>query len=456
MRLDGDRLAGLASALAGDAGTAARLIAEVEVLAPSARHVQDGVEGPDGSQRTLLVQRLLRRTPKDQYPVVVSEDDQQEVPEPLRAVQRQIVRLDPLPRAVLVLRHLEHLTVPEIAQLTERSAAVVNRALAAATTAVPAEPYLVEQAMATAPRPERWQVQAAAAAFDLRRRRTRSRGVLAALVAVALVAAAVVLPPLLQPDPYTRGRGDWVYSLTLPAGVAFEVAGRSLTPTEEVLVADRISPDGLRCSVTVTTTEQPTPAPSGRSTKVGHRTARFVEDGSLWWSLGPRASAAAECEQEEVADRTLLELARLVRPGPVAVLLPFTLPGILDGQQVNRIYDFEQFHGVSIGPSGTDETSSDAVLVAVPTFFPMPEDRRPRTVDVNGALGTVIRDSDGQWVCWPTSGQHACVGSFNQAQRPPDATRQLGRLTTVARGVRLAPDLGDRTTWFDARKALGR
>lgn len=456
MRLDGDTLTGLAGALAGDAGTAARLIAEVEVLAPSTREVADGVDGPDRAQRALLVQRSLRRTPKDQHPVVVPEPDQQEVPEPLRAVQRQIARLEPLPRAVLVLRHLEHLTVPEIAQLTERPPAVVNRALAAATTAVPEEPYLVEQALAAAPRPERWQVQAATAAFHRRRRRRRSRGVLAALVAVALVAAAVVLPPLLEPDPYTRGRGEWVYSVTLPADVAFEVAGRSLTPTEEVLVADRVGPDGLRCSVTVTTAEQPTPAPSGRSTKVGHRTARFVEDGSLWWSLGPRASAAVECEQEEVAGRTLLELARLVRHGPVPVLLPFTLPGILDEHQVNRVYDFEQFHGASIAPSGTDETSSDAVLVAVPTFFPMPEDRRPRTVDVNGTLGTVIRDNDGQWVCWPTSGQHACVGSFNQAQRPPDATRQLGRLTTVARGVRLAPDLGDRATWFDAREALPR
>lgn len=471
MRYDGDTLAGLASALSRDAGTAARLLAEVEVLAPSAgtpgsgRDAQDGFDGPGGAWRALLVQRALRRPPRDEQSAVLTEDDQPaglteadqpEVPEPLRAVQREIARLEPLPRAVLVLRHLEHLTVLEIAQLTERSPAVVNRALAAARTAVPAEPYLVEQALAAAARPEPWQVQAAAAAFHRRRRRTRSRGVLAALVAVALVAAAVVLPPLLEPDPYTRGRGEWVYSVTLPPDVAFEVAGRSLTPTEEVLVADRVGSDGLRCNVTVTTAEQATPAPSGRSTKVGYRTARFVEDGGLWWSLGPRASAVAECEQAGVTDRTLLELARLVRSGPVPVLLPFSLSGLLDGQQVNRVYDFEQFHGTSFAPSGADETSGDGVLVAVPTNFSMPEDRRPRTVDVNGALGTVIRDNDGQWVCWPASGQHACVGSANQAQRPPDATRQLGRLTRMARAVRIAPDLRDRATWFDAREALPR
>lgn len=470
MRHHGDALAGLASALSRDAGTAARLVAEVEVLAPSAgtpgsgREAQDGVPGPGGAWRALLVQRALRRPPKDEQaavlteddqPATLTEDDQHEVPEPLRAVQREIARLDPLPRVVLVLRHLEHLTVLEIAQLTERSPTVVNRALEAATTAVAAEPYLMEQALARVRRPEAWQVEAAAAGIDKRRRQTRGRGVLAALVAVAVVAATVVLPPLREPDPYTRGRGDWVYSVTLPANAAFEVAGRSLTPTEEVLVADRVGPGGVRCSVTATTAEQAAPAPAGRSTKVGYRTARFVENGRLWWSLGPHASAVVECEQE-VADRTLLELARLVRSGPVPVLLPFTLPELLDGQQVRHVYDFEQFHGASIAPPGTDESSSDAVLVAVPTPFPMPEDRRPRTVDVNGSLGTVIRDTDGQWVCWPTSGQHACVGSVNQAQRPPDAARQLGRLTRVARAVQIAPNLQDRGTWFDAREALPR
>lgn len=455
MRHDGDTLVGLASALAGGAAPAARLVAEVEAVAPATREVEDELDGPDRAQRALLVQRSLRRPPRDEHPVGLTDDDQQEVPEQLRDVQREISRLAPLPRAVLVLRHLEHLTVPEIAQLTERPPAVVNRALEAATTAVAAEPHLVEQALATAPRPEPWQVQAAAAELHRRRRRTRGRGVLAALTAVALVAAAVVLPPLLAPDPYTRSRGEWVYSVTLPTDGAFQVSGRSLTADEEVLVADRGGSDRLSCSVTVTTEEQSPATPSGRPTTVGHRAARFVDDGSLWWSLGPRTSAAANCEQEEVADRTLLELARLVRPGPVPVLLPFTLPGLLDGHQVNRVYDYEQFHGASVAPAGTDGVSTDGVLVAVPTFFPMPEDRRPRTVDVNGATGTVIRETDGQWVCWPVDGQHACVGSVNQAQRPPDAS-QLDRLTTVARGVRMAADLRDRGTWFDAREALPR
>ena len=477
MRRDSETLAGLAGALASDTGTAARLLAETEVLAPPAPATGPGLNRPDrmdsfdaldDARRALLVQRSLRKPPKGEPPPVNTvtaedaedaedgEDGEQELPEPLREVQRQVAGLAPLPRAVLVLRHLEHLTVPEIARLTERSPAEVGRALAAAETAVPAEPYVVEQALAVVPQPEPWQVQAAVAGVHGRRRRARSRGLLAALVAVALVVAAVVLPPLLQPDPYTRATGEWVYSVTLPAGAAFEVTGRSLTPTEEVLVADRVGPDDLRCSVTVTTVERSAPPPSGRSTKVGHRSARLVEGGGLWWSLGPRASATVDCEEAEVADRTLLELARLVRPGPVPVRMPFTLPGLMAGQQVNRIYDYEQFHGASIAPAGTTETSSDAVLVAVPTFFPMPEDRRPRTVDVNGALGTVIRDADGQWVCWPTGGQHACVGSFNQAQRPPDASRQLDRLTTVARAVRIAADLRDRATWFDAREVLPR
>ena len=455
MRHDGDTLVALASALAGAAAPAARLVAEVEALAPATLGREDELDGPDRAQRTLLVQRSLRRPPRGERVVGLTEDDQQEVPEQLRDVQREISRLPPLPRAVLVLRHLEHLTVLEIAQLTERPPAGVNRALEAATTTVAAEPYLVEQALAAAPRPEPWQVQAAAAELHRRRRRTRGRGVLAALAAVALVAAAVVVPPLLEPDPYTRGRGEWVYSVTLPPDGAFQVSGRSLTADEEVLVVDRAGSDRLRCSVTVTTAAQATVTPPGRRTKVGHREARFTDDGSVWWSLGPRTSAAADCEQEEVADRSLLELARLVRLGPVPVLLPFTLPGLLEGQQLNRIYDYEQFHGASVAPAGTDEVSGDGVLVGVPTFFPMPEDRRPRTVDVNGATGTVIRETDGQWVCWPVDGQHTCVGSINQAQRPPDAS-QLDRLIAVARGLRMAADLRDRDTWFDAREALPR
>jgi len=474
-----ERVVALAAALCGDASVAAELLGGL----PAAADHQD-LHGDDDlapAQRASLVQRYLRLrrrstpatgapaeapveevatttpspdglAPTDGAPTPDGASSRHQTLEPVAAA---VAALAPLPRAVLVLHHLEHVTLAEIAQITERGFPAVRRALDDAELAVVAEPWAVEQVLAAAPRPEPWQVQAAAQAASRVRQRVRGRILVAGMVTAALLVAGAVLPGLLQPDPYTRGLGEWVYSVTVPDEAAFEVTGRSLTPTEEVLAVERDGSTDGSCSVTVTTAEQEGPVPDGHATTVGRRPARFLETTELWWSLGARTSAVAECE-EPVEDEVLLELARLVRSGPLPVLLPFRLPVLPDGRSVTRVYDYERFHGATIAAAGDEEDSSGAVLVTVPTFFPLPEDRRLRTVDVNGSLGTVVRDNDGQWLCWRVSGERACVGSFNQAQRPPDSGRQLDRLTAVARTVRIASDLSDRATWFDARAALPR
>ena len=449
MQHEDDGAAALACALAADSPGAARLLAESGASGPG-----DAPGELTAARRARLVQRALRLPAAGDGrpgPLQVSAPD---LPEDLRLLQADLARLAPLPRTVLALRHHEHLALLEIAQLTERSPAAVSRALDAATAAVPAEPHLVELALGAVPRPEDWQLRAATEEVARRRRRSRGRLLVVAVAVAALVAAAVVLPGLLQPDPYTRARGEWVYTLDLPADAPFTVTGRTLSADAEVLGVDHTGTRSSSCRVEVSTTERPEAPPAGRSTTVARRPARSTATG-LWWSLGPLTSAVASCDDPE-GDEALAELAAVVRTRPVPVRLPFRLPARTAGQHVDQIYDYQRFQGVSLVPDGQDDSSPDAVFVAVPTFFPMPQDRRPRTVDVNGALGTVIRDDDGQWVCWPAQGEHACVGSFDQAQRPPDAGRQLLRLTRVARVVQAAPDLEDRATWFDAREALPR
>ena len=448
MQQEDDEAAALACVLAADPRGAARLLAEA--AGPGSGRVATGKL--TGDRRTRLVQRALRLAPAAADARATAEGAAAELPEHLRVLQADLARLAPLPRTVLALRHHEHLALLEIAQLTERSPAAVSRALDGATAAVPAEPHLVELALDAVPRPEEWQLRAAVEEVARGRRRTRGRRLGAALAVAVLVAAAVVLPGLLQPDPYTRARGEWVYTLDLRPDAPFSVTDRTLTADAETLGLDHHGTRTSHCQVAVSTSEQEEPPPAGRSTTVARRPARFLVSG-LWWSLGPRTSAVGSCDNP-VGEEVLTELAAAVRTGPVPVRLPFRLPPGHTGRHVDQIYDYRRFQGVSLVPDGQGESSPDAVFVAVPTFFPMPQDRRPRTVDVNGALGTVIRGDDGQWVCWPVQGEHACVGGLGQTRRPAEADRQLLRLAGVARTVEVAPDLQDHGTWFDARDAL--
>jgi DNA-directed RNA polymerase specialized sigma24 family protein len=385
-------------------------------------------------------------------------------PEPdaeVQAVLRRLATLPPLARAVWVLRHHDQLTLAELVRVTERSPTSVRRALAESSRGVAAEPYAAEQAFWALPLPDPGQVHTATRRHAARRRRVRARLLLVGLAVVALLTGLAVLPGWLRPDPYVRARGEWVYSFALAPTAAYRVEGRTLSADEEVLGVTLTADRRTTCSVTVTSEVDRVAVPAGDVRTVGGRPARFVagtttSHAGLWWSVGPRTYAYAGCDAA-VEDATLTELAGLVRFGPVPVRLPFRLSGLPVDDEVRRIFDYTELSGALVVPVGAVEESADALFVTLPSLRREPQERPVRTLTVGGRLTQLIQTEDGQSLCWSVGGEQACVGSFYPSY-PAAEQRQrlLGRLIRTAEVVGAAPDLDDRSTWFDARDALRR
>jgi hypothetical protein len=446
-----EELVGLAAALAGDPARAAELLGEVRVLSSKDSDVEeDGLP----AARALLVQRFLRRR---QPPAAPAEAAVELSPE-LDAVRLRLDQLAPLPRAALVLRERDQLTLGELVRVTERPVATVKAALTEAAGRLDAPPYQLDQVLAALPGPEPWAVQAAEQRWAARRRRTRGRVLLATMAAAALVTAASVLPGMLRPDPYVRAAGDWVYGFTTAPSPEFTPLGRTLSTTEDTLTLSWTGHRDRDCTLTLTTTDHEVP-PEGRRLRLGDRPARLVAAtdatyASLWWSVGQHTSGSAQCEQADDAE-LLLRLARLVRYGPQRVRLPFALPDLPSEDEVRLVFDYSEGSGAMVTPRGQLDNSPDTVYVSVPSLFDVPEGPPTGTTTVDGTTGRVYSDVVGQAVCWTTDGHTACVGAY-PLQDP--TARQRGRVLHhvigTAKRLHVAPDLDDRATWFDAADAL--
>jgi hypothetical protein len=446
-----DELVGLAAALAGEPRGAAELLGEVRVHAGKGAPDED-----DGflAARALLVQRFLRR----RRPAASPSEPAVELSPELEAVRERLDRLAPLPRAALVLRTRDQLTLGELVRVSERSAAAVNAALAEANAVVDAEPYELDQVLAALARPEPWAVQAAERRCAARRRRTQGRVLLATLAAAALLTAASVLPGLLRPDPYVRAAGAWVYGFSTAPSPEFTPVGRTLSPTEDTLRLRWTGHLDRACTLTLTT-DDPESLPEGRHLRLGDRPARLIAGTdttytSLWWSVGAHTSGSARCEEADDAE-LLLRLAGLVRYGPQPVRLPFALRDLPPEDEVRLVFDYSDGTGAMVTPRGQLDDSPDTVYVSVPSLFDLPQGAPTGTTTVDGTTGRVYSNTVGQAVCWTTDAHTACVGA-SPLQDP--TARQRGRVLhhviSTAQLMHVASDLDDRATWFDAADAL--
>lgn len=452
-----DPLVGLAAALTWDPPLAADLLAEVDALAPPGP-----AEDHEDSRRALLVQRFLRR--KHPAPAAAPQDvaDAGE-PDPsdeLRGVRARLDGLAPYPRAVLVLRHSQRLTVADLARTTERTPAAVNRALDTAEAAVGADPATLALVLAQAPRPSPEAVQAAGRRFAVRRRRYRGRVVLAVTAVAALLVGVGVLPGLLRVDPFTRAYGEWVHGFTLGPSSAFRVDGRSLSAGQDTLSLTWTDPARTSCDVTVTTEQARVAVPAGRPVEVAGRPARFLaptdqDSGSLWLWVGPRTAARVSCKVS-VEDSRLLEIATQLQFAPAPLELPFALRDLPPTEEVRTIFDYEGSVGVILTPAGQVDGSPDTLYISVPDLFDLAPREPTSIVTVGGARAEVVAGVDGQSVCWRADGKRICAGTFPQDATGNQKDRLLVRLVRTARLLELAPDLDDRSTWFDAREALPR
>lgn len=457
------RLGRLACALAGDRDGAATLLAAARAAtARPDRQRSDGLEDDAVSLgRAALVASFLRsRRPSPPVP-----DERLADPE-LDAVRTRLDALAPLPRAVLVLRHLEELTLADLARVTDRPGPAVARALEAATVAVDLTGYQLELLLDTVEVPERGQVETARRRLEARRRRVRGRWLLAAMALVAVVIAATVLPAALRPDPFTRAVGAWVYGYEVRPPEGLRVTNRFVTPdtdTVELVDADprEVGSRGRSCEVTATSSEQPVEVPDGRPAQVGTFPGRFLEADdergpALWWRTGPRLAMEASCA-EDSSDADLLAVAAMVVPAELPVLLPVDLSGLPAGEEVRGVYDIDGQVAVLVLPPGETEESPNAVYVSVGTLFGTTSRRPDRTVRVGRATAQVQQDEETETICWDLGGPRACVASFGAVDSPAGVRQQRSeRLLDIARAVRLAPGGTDRSTWFDARNAVPR
>lgn len=447
----------LARLLTGEARLAAELLGEVAVLDVRTPH---GDDDRYADRRALLVQRVLRRRRRG-APSPGAEPDPVESP----GVVARLALLDPLSRTLLVLRHGEHLTLAELARITDRSPSAVTRTLEQAETVSNGdrvlEPYEIEQGLWDAAAPEPGAVREAERRFAARRRRARTRVVLAGLAAVGLVVGLSALPGLLRTDPYARPYGTWTSAVRLPSQDRFAFQARQLSASEEVLSVTMDSRDGSNCSVTVTTARARVTVPAGRVATVGERPARFVAatdeaDPGLWWSVGPRTSALAQCDAD-ADDATLLDLAGQVQFAPEPVRVPFDLRSLPSGDEVHTFLDFGGTVGVLVTPRGESEESPEAVFVGLIASSDAGA-VSGRTVDINGTTGRLTDDEDETTVCWASGLHTVCASMINQQSTDdrPQQVRRRSRVLETARAVRLVADVDDRAGWLDAADAFPR
>jgi hypothetical protein len=269
-----------------------------------------------------------------------------------------------------------------------------------------------------------------------------------------------VLPGLLREDPYVRSYGEWTFTAGLAPG-PYTLQGRELTAGKEVLnVATTTKPDAT-CAVTLTTAARRVVVPDGRKASLGGRPARFVDatalaDAGLWWSVGPTTSALATCD-EAADDAALLGLAGQVRFARSPLRVPFDLRSLPGNDEVEAYLDYQGSSGVVVTPRGEDEQSPDAVFVGLVSAFSAGA-VSGRRVDVNGSAGRMTDDEAETALCWPSGAHTACAAMVvpqESVSRPRRGSRTT-RLVRTARAVRLAPDLDEPSSWFDAQDALPR
>jgi DNA-directed RNA polymerase specialized sigma24 family protein len=455
------RLGTLARALAGDTEGTARLLAAARMATD--RFARRRSSHPEADVQDIGRAALVRahlRTARD------TGAGHERLPDPdLETVRARLDALASLPRAVLVLRHFEELTLADLARVTERSGTAVARALETATAAVGATGYQLDQVAAAVRLPEPGQVETARRRLESRRRRVRGRWFLAALVVAVLVTGATVLPGLLRPDPYARALGTWVYGYEVRPAAGVRVVNRFLTPdadTVQLLDEDRNQAERRTCDITATSSERPAEAPAGRATRVGVFAGRFLAANAdrgpaLWWRPGPRLAMEVHCSQEPT-DADLLAIAALVVPAEVPVLVPVDLSGLPAGEEVRGIYDVDGQLVVLVLPPGETPQSLYAAYVSVGTIFSTAAYQQDEfTVQLGSVTAQVQRAGETTTICWDLGGPQACVADFIRQDDPAASrTQRLERLVAIARAVRTAPGATDRSTWFDARDAVPR
>jgi hypothetical protein len=428
---DLDELNALAAALAGNREGAARLVGET--LAAAARRRRT----PDGSGlRGLLVDSYLRQ--RSPYPVPLGDD----LPGELGDVAARLADLSPFERADLVLSCVHRLPLAEVAAILDASPAVVRRRLEQTEVRLATDPLTVRATLETLS----WRTPDPAAVATARiraervagRRRGRMR-VLALALGMVLVAAVVVPTVRMQKPLPVRAAGDWALGLELDPPPGWRVGLHAVTGDQEFL---QLTGDPGNCRVVASLSTARSEAGTDETSEgerawVQGRPVRYSDTyggGGVRWPYGEDGAVTLLCSDQD--RQAVMAIAQRVRFSAGRRLdLPFALSRLPAGFRVAGA----GYQGGTPIIALTRQRSDAFVLVTLAEPEPA-----GRAVTFDGVDYRLEVEQSSLRLCRPVQSLSVCVEGRNNLAVPKEIVRHL----------RLAPDLTDRSTWFDARDAL--
>jgi hypothetical protein len=386
----------------------------------------------------------------------------------LAAVRAALAALPRLPRAVLVLFVVEHLTRVEIAAIVDRPASVVAReyehariltggdehSLAAALNMLTWQPAEVSEVRRI------WRRRSAEVARDRRRRRV--------LVAVATVATAMVIavPTVLarqQPD-QIRPQGQWVFSSQLRPVSGWLIDARTVTADWEYISLRPADPSvtgscwvaigakGVAWIGTLPVVRK-TVLVRGRLASLGDTENDYTSN-MLWWRYADDALAVIECPGVADSEHLVVKMAGRLTLRTEPMVLPFRIRALPTGYQVTSVtqHTLRDSTVVNVVRGGYPE---GALQFTISYRGPGQGVAPGKPIEVPAPTGLVS-----QWrqsSCVPFGDSGICL----EAKVPVDDNGVPYNhgvvsllLQQTADQLQLAPSQRDRGRWYDARDAI--
>lgn len=449
-----EELTGLAAALTGDRAATARLIGET-LAARSAQRATDGV-----ALREVLVRQYLRRP----NAATTSED----LPDELAAVAERLAALGPRDRVALVLVRLTGLTLGETAGLLDGTPPALRRRLESAEATLASDPFAVRATLQAlswqVPEPDAVARARHGAEQSARRRRGRTRLVAGALGLVLLAALALPTVRMAWPMP-ARPAGDWTFGLALDLPDGWTERVHVTTPDQEYL---QVENDG-ECTVVASLPsaaaedrrEPPGTTDATERVWVDGRPLRFVPKyegvgATVWWPYADGGEVSLSCSGVADERATVLDMAeRLQFSTGVPLRLPVAVDRAPPGLRVAG-GGFEGGWPLVALLSGSTVRQVEQSAIVVVNDEPL---RAGTRLAVDGTDYTLSVQNRDVRLCRAVETLALCVSTYAGTDGGAQG-RAVQRASNLAQEVvghlRLAPDLDDRSTWFDAREALPR
>jgi hypothetical protein len=191
-------------------------------------------------------------------------------------------------------------------------------------------------------------------------------------------------------------------------------------------------------------------------------TALFVRTPMLAWQYAPNSWAVAQWGEGGPAARAAVQrLAAAVRIGPRPVPVPFTidsLPSTVDERVALWLWDQPATQiQVSFGATAAHEPDPFDWLAGITIDLTHQRNFRPKPTPSNAVISILVNGRSVLWV----SEQHGLVSEIYpdwwlevRQLEPRSLKFTQADFLAVARSMRFATNIADRSTWFDAALAL--